>query len=146
MKKPASRKKVRGVNASNAKKSVTKSANAKTLTAKARKESSKNDFYSKVYALVRRVPFGKVTTYGTIAQALGTGLSARMVGYAMHVCPKDVPAHRVVNRFGALTGRLHFGHPDLMRELLEDEGVTFLDDETVDMKKHFVEVTARKKK
>jgi methylated-DNA-protein-cysteine methyltransferase related protein len=141
MKKPASRKKVRGV-----KKTKPEKHRANALTAKARKESSKNDFYSKVYALVRRVPFGKVTTYGTIAQALGTGLSARMVGYAMHVCPKDVPAHRVVNRFGALTGRLHFGHPDLMRELLEDEGVTFLDDETVNMEKHFVEVTARKKK
>lgn len=96
------------------------------------------NFYAKVYALVRQIPEGKVSTYGAIAEKIGTRLSARMVGYALSQCVgTDVPAHRVVNRFGALTGKHHFGHPDMMKRLLLDEGVTFNPDETVKMERHF---------
>jgi methylated-DNA-protein-cysteine methyltransferase-like protein len=104
----------------------------------ATKEIAKENFYQKVYALVRQIPEGKVSTYGAIAEKIGTKLSARMVGYALSQCVgTDVPAHRVVNRFGALTGKHHFGPPDLMKRLLQDEGVTFNDDDTVNMKRHF---------
>ncbi len=104
------------------------------------------NFYAKVYALVRSVPKGKVTTYGAIAEALGTKSSARMVGYALHAAVgSDVPAHRVVNRFGALTGKHHFPHPDLMKQLLLDEGVSFNDDGTVKMEKHFYAFRPNKK-
>jgi methylated-DNA-protein-cysteine methyltransferase-like protein len=102
------------------------------------RQHKKKSFHDKALELVRRVPFGKVTTYGAIAEALGAKLSARMVGYALHSAVNtDVPAHRVVNRFGALTGAIHFGHPDRMRQLLQAEGVSFLADGTVDMEKHF---------
>jgi methylated-DNA-protein-cysteine methyltransferase-like protein len=104
--------------------------------AKAKKRTE--NFYAKVYALVRQIPEGKVSTYGAIAEKIGTRLSARMVGYALSQCVgTDVPAHRVVNRFGALTGKHHFGHPDMMKRLLLDEGVTFNPDETVKMERHF---------
>lgn len=100
--------------------------------------SQTQNFYAKVYALVRAIPRGYVTTYGTIAEQLGTRSSARMVGYALHAAVgSDVPAHRVVNRFGALTGKHHFGHPDLMQQLLLEEGVTFHPDGTVNMERHF---------
>jgi len=112
--------------------------------AKAKKK--KENFYAKVYALVRQIPEGKVSTYGEIAKALGTTLSARMVGYALSQCVgTDVPAHRVVNRFGALTGKHHFGHPDLMKQLLLYEGVTFNPDETVNMARHFHAFSKRQK-
>jgi methylated-DNA-protein-cysteine methyltransferase-like protein len=108
--------------------------------------SQTQNFYAKVYALVRSVPKGKVTTYGAIAEALGTKLSARMVGYALHAAiGSDVPAHRVVNRYGALTGRHHFAHPNLMKQLLLDEGVTFNSDGTVKMEKHFYTFRGNKK-
>jgi len=104
--------------------------------AKAKKRTE--NFYAKVYALVRQIPEGKVSTYGAIAEKIGTRLSARMVGYALSQCVgTDVPAHRVVNRFGALTGKHHFGHPDMMKRLLLDEGVTFNPDETVKMERYF---------
>ncbi|RFM23700.1 MAG: MGMT family protein [Candidatus Thermochlorobacter aerophilum] len=104
------------------------------------------NFYAKVYALVRSVPKGKVTTYGAIAEALGAKCSARMVGYALHAAiGSDVPAHRVVNRFGALTGKHHFPHPDLMKQLLLEEGVSFNDDDTVKMEKHFYAFRRNKK-
>ncbi|MGQ9805507.1 MAG: MGMT family protein [Chlorobiales bacterium] len=106
----------------------------------ARAKKTKENFYRKVYALVRRIPEGKVSTYGAIAEKIGTRLSARMVGYALSQCVgSDIPAHRVVNRFGALTGKHHFGHPQLMKQLLQDEGVTFNPDETVKMERHFYE-------
>lgn len=102
------------------------------------------NFYTKVYELVRRVPPGFVTTYGAIAAELGTRASARMVGYALHAAVgSDVPAHRVVNRFGALTGKHHFGHPDLMKQLLLEEGVTFNPDDTVKMEQHFYDFNQR---
>lgn len=108
------------------------------------REKLTRHFFAKVYRLARQIPAGKVSTYGSIAQKIGTKLSARMVGYALHsAVGSDVPAHRVVNRFGALTGKHHFGHPDLMKQLLLDEGVTFNDDETVKMEVHFYDFNAR---
>uniref|UniRef100_A0A831X1B7 6-O-methylguanine DNA methyltransferase n=1 Tax=Thermorudis peleae TaxID=1382356 RepID=A0A831X1B7_9BACT len=96
------------------------------------------DFAERVYALVRRIPPGRVTTYGRIARAAGAAHSARMVGWLLHHCPPDVSAvaHRVVNRNGELTGGWAWGHPTVMRALLEDEGVTFVDEYRVDLEKH----------
>jgi len=85
----------------------------------------KQDFFNKVYAITKRIPYGKVTTYGHIAEACGIKSSARTVGWALNGCGRDVPAHRVVNRYGALTGKMHFGDPNLMEELLRSEGVEF---------------------
>jgi methylated-DNA-protein-cysteine methyltransferase-like protein len=95
-------------------------------------------FPERVYQVVRQIPEGKVTTYGTIAAVLGDRRGARMVGWAMSNCPDDVSelAHRVVNRTGELTGGWAWGHPDVMRQLLLDEGVTFVDDYHVDLKRH----------
>ena len=87
------------------------------------------DFYEKVYEVVRQVPYGRVTSYGAIANFLGAPRSARMVGYAMNLShDKDVPAHRVVNRNGLLTGKFHFAGINLMQQLLESEGVRVVDD------------------
>ncbi len=98
-----------------------------------------NDFYERVYELVRQIPSGRVTTYGHIAEALGMRSSARMVGWALNAIAlrdrQDIPAHRVVNRFGALSGRQHFETPYAMRERLEAEGVQFIGDE-VDLSRH----------
>lgn len=85
-----------------------------------------DSFFERVYAVARRIPRGRVTSYGAIADYLGTGLSARMVGWAMNSCGSatpPVPAHRVVNRNGLLTGKHHFATPTLMEELLQAEGV-----------------------
>lgn len=86
-------------------------------------------FFQRVHKVVRKIPFGKVTTYGLIANHLGAFKSARMVGYAMNSSHKysDIPAHRVVNRNGLLTGRHHFSGSLLMQELLENEGVIIID-------------------
>jgi methylated-DNA-protein-cysteine methyltransferase-like protein len=91
--------------------------------------SINESFFDKVYIIVRKIPHGKVTTYGLIARHLGTPKSARMVGYAMNSSHKfsDIPAHRVVNRNGLLTGRHHFFGSSLMQELLENEGVIIID-------------------
>lgn len=96
------------------------------------------DFYEKVYQIVRKIPYGKVTTYGSIAEYLGTKSSARVVGYAMNHAHslKDIPAHRVVNRKGRLTGKHHFASPTLMQELLENEGVEIENDEIVNFQEH----------
>lgn len=82
-------------------------------------------FFQRVYNVVRLIPYGKVTTYGSIAQYVGSAGSARMVGWAMNASHsmEDVPAHRVVNRKGLLTGKHHFKGTDLMQQLLESEGV-----------------------
>ncbi len=106
------------------------------------KPSGKKDesFFEQVFEVVRLIPKGRVTSYGAIAAALGTKLSARMVGWAMnasHVIKPKVPAHRVVNRNGLLTGKMHFAYPEQMQELLEKEGVKVVDDTIVDFKKHF---------
>ena len=90
-----------------------------------------NDFFERVYEVVRQIPFGKVTTYGSIAKYLGAAKSAQTVGYAMnaaHAKP-DVPAHRVVNRIGLLTGKHHFGGINTMQQLLETEGHVIVADQ-----------------
>lgn len=97
-----------------------------------------NDFYEKVYAIVRKIPKGKVVSYGDIAEFIGTRGSARTVGYAMnnaHNISPSVPAHRVVNRNGLLTGKHHFEFPTLMQELLESEGIEIIDDQIQDFEK-----------
>ena len=90
-----------------------------------------NDFYLKVYEIVKKIPKGKVCTYGDIAAYIGTKGSARTVGYAMnhaHTAPFYVPAHRVVNRNGMLTGKHHFENSTMMQELLESEGIQIKND------------------
>jgi methylated-DNA-protein-cysteine methyltransferase-like protein len=98
---------------------------------------SKTDFFSKVYEVVKTIPAGRVTTYGLIATKLGTTLSARTVGWALNACHNDssIPAHRVVNRKGYLTGKNHFKGFDLMRQLLENEGIIVDDDRVIDFEK-----------
>ncbi|WP_207421874.1 MGMT family protein [Desertivirga brevis] len=100
----------------------------------------KDTFFDKVYEVVRQVPAGRVTSYGAIAEFLGMKGSARMVGYAMNVCRSaspPVPAHRVVNRNGLLSGKHHFPTPELMEQMLESEGVAVEEDQVVDFKKLF---------
>jgi methylated-DNA-protein-cysteine methyltransferase-like protein len=98
------------------------------------------NFYEQVFEIVRLVPKGRVTSYGAIAKALGAAKSSRMVGSAMRTAglahPK-VPAHRVVNSSGLLTGKFHFSPPELMQELLESEGVIVANDKVKDFKKFF---------
>ena len=95
------------------------------------------DFFKRVYEIAKQIPLGKVTTYGYIAASLGAKSSSRMVGWAMNGCKgrNDVPAHRVLNRNGELTGKMHFETPTIMRELLEAEGIEFVG-EAVNLKKH----------
>jgi methylated-DNA-protein-cysteine methyltransferase-like protein len=97
------------------------------------------NFFERVYAIARQIPEGKVTSYGAIAKALGTARSARMVGWAMNASHgrEDVPAHRVVNRIGVLSGKHHFEGTNLMQQLLENEGLKVIDNQIVDFKKHF---------
>ena len=93
---------------------------------------SNQSFFDKVYDVVRRIPKGRVSTYGHIAEHLGSRGASRMVGWAMnasHSSEIPVPAHRVVNRKGVLTGKHHFHSPDLMQKLLESEGVKVIDDQ-----------------
>ncbi|HEX6982202.1 MAG TPA: MGMT family protein [Balneolaceae bacterium] len=95
------------------------------------------DYYERVYEIVAKIPVGKVTTYGTIAQYLGIASGARMVGYALNnVAGTGIPAHRVVNRRGELTGRSHFPD-DTMRERLQQENIAFVDEYQVDIEAHF---------
>ncbi|GGZ85103.1 MGMT family protein [Algibacter mikhailovii] len=96
------------------------------------------NFFDKVYEVARRIPYGRVTSYGAIAKYLGAPRSARMVGYAMNNShDKDVPAHRVVNRKGLLTGKHHFDGTNLMQQLLESEGVTVVENQIQDLEKIF---------
>src|SRR5690554_3495684 len=90
---------------------------------------SDSDFFQKVYEVVKQIPYGKITTYGAIARKIGASRSARMVGYALNSVPADeeIPAHRVVNRKGVLTGKHHFQGTNLMQQLLESEGVKIKD-------------------
>jgi len=104
------------------------------------KFEKKNDFFDQVYQVVRFIPKGKVTTYGAIAKYLGSAKSSRMVGYAMnssHIQVPPVPAHRVVNRNGTLTGKHFFRHENEMQELLEAEHIKVINDDIVDFEKHF---------
>lgn len=93
--------------------------------------TSEPNFFSDVYEVVKLIPKGRVTSYGAIANYLGTKMSSRMVGWAMHGCPKNVPAHRVVNRNGILTGKHHFKPPGRMKQLLEKEGTIVSKDKIV---------------
>lgn len=96
-----------------------------------------SDYYDRVYKVVAEIPSGKVTTYGAIASYLGIASGARMVGYALNrSLERDIPAHRVLNRNGELTGRAHFPD-DTMRERLQQEGVTFVEEYRVDLEQHF---------
>lgn len=97
-------------------------------------------FFQKVYDVALQIPFGRVTSYGAIASYLGSKGSARMVGWAMnssHSFPQNLPAHRVVNRNGLLTGKHHFGGKDVMADLLRSEGLIVEDDKIFNFKEHF---------
>lgn len=96
------------------------------------------NFFEKVYEVARQIPYGRVTSYGAIAKFLGAAKSARMVGYAMNGSSgKDVPAHRVVNRHGLLTGKHHFDGTNLMQQLLESEDITVIDNQIQDFEEVF---------
>ena len=109
----------------------------KAVQPSGRKEQS---FFEQVYEVARQIPKGRVTSYGAIAACLGTKLSARMVGWAMngaHTVRPKIPAHRVVNRNGMLSGKQHFGPGNAMANLLKKEGIKVKDDTVVDFKKIF---------
>lgn len=93
--------------------------------------NEKNDFFDQVYQVVRLIPKGRVTSYGAIAKYLGAAKSSRVVGYAMNASHTmdDIPAHRVVNRNGLLTGKMHFETPDIMQNSLEAEGIKVIDNQ-----------------
>lgn len=96
---------------------------------------SDDSFFEKVYRVTSLIPYGRVTTYGAIARYLGSAGSARMVGWALnnsHYRGEFIPAHRVVNRNGLLTGKHHFGTPNAMRQLLENENIRIVDDRVAD--------------
>ena len=114
---------------------------------KSNKEKNKKDFFKKVYDVAKRIPYGKVTTYGYIAETCGIKSSARTVGWALNGCGPDIPAHRVVNRYGALTGKIHFGDPNLMEDLLRSEGIEFDKNGCVKLENHlWLPATMKKKK
>ena len=99
---------------------------------------TKESFFERAHAVAKLIPFGRVTSYGAIAKYLGAARSARMVGWAMNNSHgKDVPAHRVVNRKGLLTGKHHFEGVNLMQQLLESEGITVVENQIQDFEKVF---------
>lgn len=97
------------------------------------------NFYEDVYAVVKLIPRGRVSSYGAIARYLGAAKSARAVGYALNQCASmpDIPAHRVVNRKGLLTGKHHFSNPDAMQQALEAEQVPVQNDQVQDFEKYY---------
>jgi len=102
--------------------------------------TSSDNFFNNVYKIARLIPYGRVTSYGAIATYLGAARSARMVGWAMnnsHNQKVEVPAHRVVNRKGLLTGKHHFDGTNLMQQLLESEGIVVVDNQIQDFQKVF---------
>lgn len=102
--------------------------------------TSEPNFFEKVYQVTKLVPYGRVTSYGAIAKYLGSAQSSRMVGWALngsHSSTEWVPAHRVVNRFGLLSGKHHFPGSDTMKQMLESEGVRVEDDKVLDFEKLF---------
>lgn len=104
------------------------------------KADAQASFFENVYEVVKLIPYGRVTSYGAIAAFLGSRGSARMVGWAMnasHAYPEPVPAHRVVNRNGLLTGKHHFGNQELMQQLLEQEGAVIENDKILNFKELF---------
>jgi len=119
------------------KNNLTPKSKAITIKPSGKREES---FFELVFEVARQIPRGKVTSYGAIAACLGTRLSARMVGWAMnaaHGAKPKIPAHRVVNRNGMLTGKHHFATPTQMEELLEKEGTKVKNNTVVDFKKKF---------
>lgn len=108
---------------------------AKTI----RYSEKSNDFFNDVYEVVKLIPEGRVTSYGAIAKYLGAAKSSRVVGWAMNAAHniKDVPAHRVVNRSGLLTGKMHFKDPNDMQRRLEIEGVKVKEDQILNFQTHF---------
>jgi methylated-DNA-protein-cysteine methyltransferase-like protein len=104
------------------------------------KQKGNNDFFSKVYEVTRLIPYGRITSYGAIARYLGSGRSARMVGWALNVSHTNlefIPAHRVVNRTGLLTGKFHFGNTTTMEQLLENEGIVIENDRILNFEEKF---------
>jgi methylated-DNA-protein-cysteine methyltransferase-like protein len=104
------------------------------------KPRKSNDFFQRVYDVTSIIPYGRVTSYGAIARYLGSGSSARMVGWALNVChtrPEFIPAHRVVNMNGLLTGKRHFGNSSTMQQLLENEGIIINEDCIVNFTERF---------
>ena len=104
------------------------------------KPKSDNDFFSKVFEVTKCIPYGRVTSYGAIARYLGSGRSARMVGWALnssHINREFIPAHRVVNRKGLLTGKHHFGNSTTMAQLLENEGIIIENDRIINFEEKF---------
>lgn len=104
------------------------------------KKTDNQSFFESVWEVTRAIPYGRVTSYGAIAKALGTGLSARMVGWALNKSiwsNADVPAHRVVNRNGLLTGKMHFKDAFEMENALRSEGIEVENDQVVDFEKLF---------
>ena len=119
-----------------------KNKKSSTTPLKQVQPSGKRDdsFFELVFDLVRQIPKGRVTSYGAIAAALGLKSSARMVGWALNSCHRvqpRVPAQRVVNRQGLLTGKIHFEYPEQMQELLEKDGVQVVNDQVVDFRERF---------
>ncbi|MBA7552745.1 DNA base-flipping protein [subsurface metagenome] len=103
-------------------------------------QEHKDNFFELVYRVTKTIPDGRVTTYGAIARCIGSPGASRMVGWALNHCHTSkefIPAHRVVNRNGVLTGKHHFRHPELMQELLESEGNQVINDQIVDFKDKF---------
>ncbi len=104
------------------------------------KQKANNDFFSKVYEVTRCIPYGRITSYGAIARYLGSGRSARMVGWALNVSHSNkefIPAHRVVNRNGLLTGKHHFGNSTTMEQLLRNEDIIIEDNRIINFKEKF---------
>lgn len=99
-----------------------------------------DDFFTRVYEVTKNIPYGRITSYGAIARYLGTGRSARMVGWALNVSHNDhefIPAHRVVNRKGLLTGKHHFGNSTTMAQLLKNEGIIIENDQILNFEEKF---------
>ena len=96
-----------------------------------------DNFFNKVYEVVRIIPIGRVTSYGAIGKYLGSAKSARMVGWALNKCPNDVTAHRVLNRNGLLTGQAHFNGINLMQQLLENEGIVVEENKVINLENNF---------
>jgi methylated-DNA-protein-cysteine methyltransferase-like protein len=104
------------------------------------KQKGNSDFFSKVYEVTRLIPCGRITSYGAIARYLGSGRSARMVGWALNISHTNlefIPAHRVVNRNGLLTGKYHFGNSTTMEQLLENEGIIIENDRIINFEEKF---------
>src|SRR4030042_5846382 len=113
-----------------------------------KKQTDKLDCFGMVYEVTKLIPYGRITSYGAIARYLGSGRSARLVGWALnasHTRSEFIPAHRVVNRNGLLTGKRHFGNSTTMQQLLENEGIIIEDDQILNFSKKFWDPSAELK-